>query len=351
MRLRTVVLAALLHLGQAAADGDYGVDDDDVDDMGGDGFTRRVFFDDFAQPAGSLPSADRWTIDLGHSYPGGPPNWGTGERQRYTADARNLGVTAAGTLRITPRRAANGSWTSARIETTAAWDMGCAVGERTRVEARIRLGADAPARQLGIWPAFWALGAAFRGHHWNWPGVGEVDIVEGINGAPRSWGVVHCGTSPGGPCNEPSGISHIVEGLSRGAWHTYAWEVDRRRRAAPRRPRSGGGGGGQAAAWHGERARLIVDGRVRWTLRPARLGNASAWEAVAGSKKMLLLNVAVGGGFPDAVANMTTPTNATAGGLGASMEVDYVAAYKTYKHAGGYAGGYADARPDGHDEM
>ena len=59
------------------------------------------------------------------------------------------------------------------------------------------------------------------------------------------------------------------------------------------------------------------------------MGNASAWEAAAGSAKMLLLNVAVGGAFPDAVAGFRTPTNATVGGLGASMEVDYVAVWKT----------------------
>lgn len=33
----------------------------------------------------------------------------------------------------------------------------------------------------------------------NWPGVGEFDIMENVNGIDRVWGVLHCGVNPGGP--------------------------------------------------------------------------------------------------------------------------------------------------------
>ncbi|KND92500.1 Glucan endo-1,3-beta-glucosidase A1 [Tolypocladium ophioglossoides CBS 100239] len=276
------------------------------------GFSHCLFYDDFSdQPTGSLPSSSRWTLDLGTSYPGGPEHWGTGEIQTYTSDFPNIAITAHNTLRITPVRAYDGSWTSSRIETTQDWDFACKRGHRVRVEARIKLGDDPEAEQLGIWPAFWALGSEYRGNYQNWPSVGEIDILETLNGKAKVWHVVHCGVAPGGPCNEISGISHASEGVQRGAWHTIAWEVDRRY------------GGEETMSW-------FVDGTRQWTLAESDVNDSDAWSALAGNEKLLLLNVAVGGSFPDAVAGLKTPTEETVGGEGASMEVDYVAVYATW---------------------
>src|SRR6266540_3128322 len=58
----------------------------------------------------------------------------------------------------------------------------------------------------GYWPAFWMLGAPFRGVYTNWPSVGEIDVMENVNGANTVWGTLHCGVAPGGPCNEFNGI-------------------------------------------------------------------------------------------------------------------------------------------------
>src|SRR5687768_8383884 len=79
-----------------------------------------VWSDDFDGGAGSLPSSTNWQIDLGHSYPGGPANWGTGEIQNYTSSTSNLSLDGSGNLRITPLRDGTGNWTSARIETRRA---------------------------------------------------------------------------------------------------------------------------------------------------------------------------------------------------------------------------------------
>src|SRR5919109_1360707 len=73
-----------------------------------------AFSDDFNGAAGSLPSGANWIFDLGHSYPGGPGNWGTGEIQSYTNSNQNIALDGAGNLRITPLRDGAGNWTSAR---------------------------------------------------------------------------------------------------------------------------------------------------------------------------------------------------------------------------------------------
>lgn len=113
-------------------------------------------------------------------------------------------------MRITPLRGVDGSWTSARIETTAEWDFGARKGEIVRAEALIRLGQNPMSTQLGSWPAFWALGAPYRGDYQNWPAVGEVDILENVNGELKVRQVAHCGTAPGGPCNEFDGLGNIA---------------------------------------------------------------------------------------------------------------------------------------------
>ncbi|QPG94915.1 hypothetical protein C2857_007297 [Epichloe festucae Fl1] len=281
------------------------------------GFSRCLFYDDFSQPSGHLPDPSKWQVDLGTAYPGGgPEHWGTGEIQTYTGDAANLRVTREGTLKITPvRDGRNKTWTSSRIETTADWDFACPRGHRMRVEARIRLGGNPGPVSMGIWPAFWVLGSGYRANYSAWPAVGEVDILESVNGEARVWQTVHCGTSPGGACNEPSGRGHVSDGAERASWHTFAWEVDRRRWPL--------GLGSESMAW-------LVDGETRWTFREADLHGDEAWHAVVANSKMVLLNVAVGGALPNAIAGFDTPTNRTRGGDGAAMEVDYVAVYSSW---------------------
>lgn len=53
------------------------------------------------------------------------------------------------------------------------------------IESRLKVGNASVALQQGIWPAFWSLGSAFRGNYSNWPGVGEWDLFESVNGLPN----------------------------------------------------------------------------------------------------------------------------------------------------------------------
>ncbi|GAA1782641.1 glycoside hydrolase family 16 protein [Streptomonospora arabica] len=287
-----------------------------------------VWSDDFKGQAGSLPDADDWIVDTGTSYPGGPANWGTGEIQTYTDNPENIGLDGQGNLRITPRRDSSGQWTSARIETRRA-DFKPADGETLRIEGRIQVPDVTGQEALGYWPAFWALGSPYRGEYWNWPGVGEFDIMENVNGIDSVWGVLHCGVSPGGPCNETQGLggSRACPGSTcQSTFHTYSFEWDRT-------------GSSSQLRWY-------VDGQQYHSVDQGQVG-ASAWsDMTSHAGYFILLNVAMGGAFPDGVQGSATPTGATR--PGEPMVVDYVAVWETGTgDGGGDDGGGDDGGGDG----
>jgi hypothetical protein len=276
------------------------------------GFKSTLFSDDFSTyKAGALSSASgKWTFDTGTSYPGGPENWGTGEVQTYTSAASNIAITSDGVLEIVPQLS-GGKWTSARIETTAANDFQCGPGKRLRIEANIWLASGA--NQMGIWPAFWSLGSAFRQNYSSWPGIGELDILESVNGAAKVWHTLHCGTNPGGVCHETTGIGNS-SALSRDAWHTLAVEIDRT----------------NTNGWQGEKLQWFVDGKSTFTVVGSSVGDQNAWINAVQTKKFLLLNVAVGGALPNAINNnQNTPTAKTTGGASSAMRVKHVAVFST----------------------
>ena len=52
-----------------------------------------VWRDDFSGAAGSGLDRSQWQYDLGHSYPGGAWNWGTGEVETSTDNPANVSMT------------------------------------------------------------------------------------------------------------------------------------------------------------------------------------------------------------------------------------------------------------------
>ncbi|RSN12704.1 1,3-beta-glucanase [Nonomuraea sp. WAC 01424] len=268
-----------------------------------------VWSDDFNGSAGTPPSSAEWITDTGHGYPGGPGNWGTGEVQNYTSSTSNVSLDGSGNLRITPLRNGSGEWTSARVETRRA-DFKPAAGRVLRIEGRIQMPDVTGQAALGYWPAFWALGAPYRGNYWNWPGIGEFDIMENVNGINSVWGVLHCGVNPGGPCNETTGLgaSRACPGSAcQSAFHTYRFEWDRA--ATPNQLR-----------WY-------VDGQQFHSVSQGQL-DAATWDAMTGhGGYFLLLNLAMGGAFPNALAGTGTPTAATVPGH--PLLVDYVAVWQS----------------------
>jgi len=263
-----------------------------------------VFADDFTGGSGALPSGANWIIDTGHGYPGGPGNWGTGEIQNYTASPDNVSLDGSGNLRITPLRDGAGNWTSARIETQRT-DFKPPAGGVMRIESRIQMPNVTGAAALGYWPAFWALGGPYRGNYWNWPAIGEFDIMENVNGINSVWGVLHCGVNPGGPCNETTGLpnNRACPGSScQSAFHTYRFEWDSS--ASP-----------QVLRW-------FVDGQQFHSVSQNQL-DATTWANMTShAGYFVLLNLAIGGAFPNNNSGTTTPGPGIVPGR--PMVVDYV---------------------------
>jgi beta-glucanase (GH16 family) len=267
----------------------------------------QVWADDFNGGANTLPNESNWIIDTGHGYPGGPGNWGTGEIQNYTRNTSNLSLDGAGNLRITPLRDGAGNWTSGRIETRKS-DFKAPANGVLRIEARIQMPNVTGQAALGYWPAFWALGAPYRGNYWNWPAIGEYDIMENVNGINAVWGVLHCGVNPGGPCNETNGLgaNRACPGSScQSAFHTYRFEWDR--------------------SVNPNQLRWYVDGQQFHSVSQNQM-DAGSWNNMTShAGYFLLLNVAMGGAFPNGVAGIGTPTAATVPGR--PLLADYVAVW------------------------
>ncbi|MDT5038284.1 MAG: hypothetical protein QOE03_3469, partial [Micromonosporaceae bacterium] len=90
-----------------------------------------VFSDDFTGAANTGIDTANWLYDLGTSYPGGAPNFGTGEVETMTNSTTNVFQDGAGHLAIRPVRDAAGRWTSGRIETQRT-DFAAPVGGKVR---------------------------------------------------------------------------------------------------------------------------------------------------------------------------------------------------------------------------
>lgn len=259
--------------------------------------------DEFNAAANSKLNSSDWIYDIGTSYPGGPANWGTGEVESNTNNIANVYQNGTGSLvikAIHTGRIPGTGWTSGRVETVRS-DFQPAAGKAMAVEARIQLPNVTGTQAQGYWPAFWMLGAPFRGNYWNWPGIGEFDILENINGQNTWYGTLHCGVNPGGPCNETSGIGANASGFSpslQTAYHVYRFEFDKS--VSP-----------QQLRWY-------VDGVQRHTVNASQV-DATTWSNATNHGFYVILNLAIGGGWPGA------PTTKTASGK--FMLVDYVRVY------------------------
>lgn len=293
--------------------------------------------DDFVGTANSLPNLANWIVDTGTSYPGGPSQWGTSEIQTYTSSTNNLKLNGNGALQITAIRDSAGGWTSARIETQRSNFM-AAAGGKMRIQASLNLPVVG-SNGIGYWPAFWTLGSAYRGNYQyvnhsslkrtapqgkkdieergnyehsltgfrNWPSVGEFDIMENVNGINRVWGVMHCGVNPGGPCRETDGLVNSRECPNtpcQGNFHTYTLEVDRTQSL--------------------EAVRWFVDGILFWQIVSTDLPS-DVWAQSVHNPHFILLNLAIGGAFPNNNYGSSTPLASTVSG--ATLQAEYIAVY------------------------
>jgi hypothetical protein len=252
-----------------------------------------VFSDDFSGPAGSAPSSS-WMYDTG---PGS--NFGTGEIETMTSSASNVYLDGNGDLDITALDQ-GGSWTSGRIQTTTA-NVGAPAGGELEVTASIE--QPNPASGIGYWPAFWMLGPG------QWPENGEIDILEDVNALSQHSGTFHCGTDPGGPCNETTGLGSGLQSCSgcQTGFHTYTVIVNRTNTSD------------ESITWY-------LDGNQFYSVSESQVPTAT-WQAAVDHNFSIIFDLAMGGGYPDGVCGCTAPTSATTSG--GTMSVAYVAAYQT----------------------
>jgi hypothetical protein len=263
-----------------------------------------VWTDTFDGPAGTSPSASNWLLRTGTQYPGGAANWGTGSVETASNSTANVSLDGAGRLNIRAIRDGSGNWTSGRIETQRT-DFTPQRGEQLKFTAVLR--QPDVANGLGYWPGFRATGAAYRGNFNNWPSVGETDIMTSVNGREEMSQTLHCGTAPGGVCNEYDGRSSGLATCTgcKSGYHEYTQIIDRTKTD--------------------EEIRFYLDGRQTWVVRQSQVGVA-AWEAAVHHGFYLRLDLSVGGSLPNAIAGFTTPTAATTSG--GTLSVDSVTVSK-----------------------
>ena len=260
----------------------------------------QIWSDEFNGTANTGVNTANWLYDTGHGYGcSSCGNWGTGEIENLTSSTSNVYQDGGGHLAIKPIFA-NGEWTSGRIETQNT-SFAAPVGGQLQVTASIQQPNVSGAAAAGYWPAFWMLGSAFRGVYTNWPGIGEIDAMEDINGLSSEFGTLHCGSSPGGPCNETTGIGSGQRACAgcQTAFHSYSVIIDRS--VSP------------------EQIRWYLDGANFFTVSANQV-DATTWTNAVDHSFFIILNVAMGGGFPNAFGG--GPTSATQSGV--PMLVDYV---------------------------
>ncbi|HET9741915.1 MAG TPA: glycoside hydrolase family 16 protein [Terriglobales bacterium] len=238
--------------------------------------------DEFNGSNGSPVDPAKWTAETGGN------GWGNQELEYYTSDLRNAHQ-ENGTLVITALRETHtGSdgvtrdYTSARLKTQGKFSQ--AYG---RFEARIKLPIG-----RGVWPAFWMLGDNIR--QVPWPECGEIDIMENLGSEPQTvHGTIH---GPGYSGEHGIGAAFHLQGRRRftDGFHLFAVE------------------------WEPQEIRFYVDHKLYETRRPSDLPSGTKW--VFNHPFFILLNVAVGGGWPG------SPDSSTQ--FPQKMLVDYVRVYR-----------------------
>ena len=253
------------------------------------GYTQ-VFLDNFNGAAGSAPSQQNWLYDIG-------TGWGNKEVDHSISSTSNVYLDGAGNL-VIKAIDKDGTWTSGRIESTRD-DFLAPAGGRLEMTASIE--QPDVAEGTGYWPAFWALGSPSRTGG-SWPKVGEMDMLEDINGDNKVSQTLHDGgADKGHPLIRCPGTESC-----QGAFHTYSVIIDRTKPGA-------------------EFLQFLVDGTVETTVTEAQAGTA-VWQAAIDHGFFVILNLALGGNYPDGYCDCTSPTSATTSG--GAMKVAYVAVYE-----------------------
>jgi hypothetical protein len=263
------------------------------------GFTL-TWGDDFNNPAGTGLNTDIWRYAVG-------PGWtfGTGEIEDMTSSTQNVYHDGQGNVVMRALHTGtdpNTGWTSGRFETQAdGW--GAPAGGVVRFESRIRQPNINTANGAGYWPAFWMVGSPLR-IGVSWPGSGEIDVLENINGRASHFGGLHCGVLPVGPCNEYVGIGsgELPCAGCANAFRVYAVEIDR--------------------SVQPEQIRYYLDSTNFFTINSNQV-DATTWANAVHHNWTPIYDLAMGGQFPAAFGGGPFASTVS----GAHLDVDYIAIY------------------------
>lgn len=192
------------------------------------------------------------------------------EQQAYV-DSSGIISIGDGMLAITPlyhpgyisNRQKKYDFLSGRINTRGKFEF--TYGTAT---ARIKMPAGA-----GLWPAFWALGEG------KWPDCGEIDMMENVGDS--SW-VSHALHGPGYFGNTPLAYRyHFPAGTDVTQWHIYS------------------------VKWTPDSLVFSIDGHVTYTVTKHMTEHYGRW--AYDNPKFIIVNFALGGGYPNGVNKVTTP--------------------------------------------
>jgi len=125
----------------------------------------------------------------------------------------------------------------------------------------------------GLWPAFWALGNG------RWPDCGEIDMMETVGDPSWFSNAMH---GPNYFGNTPLAYRyHFPQGTDVEQWHVYS--VD----------------------WTHDSIVFKIDGAVTYTVTRAMVEHYGRW--AFDNPKFIILNFALGGGYPAGVNKIKTP--------------------------------------------
>ena len=166
-----------------------------------------------------------------------------------------------------------------------ATSIGAPAGGVVMMQSSIQQPNLTTANGAGYWPAFWMLGPG------QWPENGEIDIMEDVNALSEVAGTIHCGTDPGGPCNESNGIGSGLTGCGgcQTGFHTYSMILDRTNTS-------------------NESITFYLDGNQYFSVSESQVGT-STWQAAFDHNLSIIFDLAMGGGFPDACQWLDSSAN------------------------------------------